>query len=128
VCEQNAWAMHPSYTGYLPPVNRDRVYQSCMMANGWRPESSEPTSTQLSPQPASATSSPTTSSPKKDATPACDWRMYWLHFSVNLIPPRGSGTMSPRTPHQSARVRQRDHRVNGSIALRFANRFTPAPS
>jgi hypothetical protein len=29
------------------------------------------------------------------------------------------GTNSTMTPHQSARVRQRDHRVSGSIAVRF---------
>jgi hypothetical protein len=71
VCEQNAWAMHPGYTGFLPAYYRGQVWESCMMANGWRPESSE-TSTQPSPQPA-----PTTSSPQKGTTTTCDWGMYW---------------------------------------------------
>ena|SRR5713101_4287027 len=72
VCDQNAWARHPSYTGYLPAHYRAQVWESCMMANGWRPESSSETiSTQPSPQPAS-----TTSSPQKDTTPACDLGMY----------------------------------------------------
>jgi hypothetical protein len=66
MCEQHSWAMHPGYTGFLPAYYRGQVWESCMMANGWRPESSE-TSTQPSPS--------TTSSPQTGST--CDFGMYW---------------------------------------------------